>query len=89
MDANVSPSGPSGPGPDPSRRALPGADRLTTTERMRLAVFRLRGRLLCRVGRHAWARRHNPDVGGAQAVYHLCRRCGTEYSPPDSTQVWM
>lgn len=42
------------------------------------AVYRLRSRLLCRCGRHLWAPRRNPEVGGPAAVFHTCRRCGTE-----------
>jgi hypothetical protein len=89
MDAPGPASGPRGPASEPARRPLPGPDRLTTPERARLRANRFRGRLSCLLGRHAWVRRSNPDVGGAQAVYHLCRRCGTEFSPPDATQVWM
>jgi hypothetical protein len=36
------------------------------------------GRWLCRLGRHAWERKHNPDVGGPGADYEQCSRCGKE-----------
>jgi len=40
-------------------------------------AYRARSWLLCHVGRHLWARRRNPDVSGAAALFHECRRCGT------------
>jgi hypothetical protein len=40
-------------------------------------LYRIRSWLLCRIGRHLWARRRNPEVGGARALYDECRRCGT------------
>lgn len=78
------------PGPEPSRdpRPLPRADRLTTGYRLALLARRVRGRLSCLVGRHDWVQRRNPDVGGPQAVWLQCRRCGREDSPPDPRQVW-
>ena len=39
-------------------------------------AYRARSWLLCRVGRHLWARRRNPEVGGAGALFDECRRCG-------------
>ncbi len=42
------------------------------------AAYRLRSKVLCRVGRHMWKQRRNPEVGGSAAVYETCRRCGTE-----------
>jgi hypothetical protein len=36
------------------------------------------GRLLCLVGRHAWAKHRNPKVGGPSGVYYACRRCGKD-----------
>ena len=36
------------------------------------------GRWLCRLGRHAWERKHNPDLGGPGADYEQCSRCGKE-----------
>lgn len=47
------------------------------SEQFARQAHRLRSRLLCRVGRHLWARRRNPDVGGAGALFDECRRCGT------------
>jgi hypothetical protein len=49
---------------------------------------RARSRLLCRLGRHMWATRRNPEVGGPQAQYETCRRCGRErqtYDVPKAT----
>lgn len=40
-------------------------------------AYRARSWLLCRTGRHWWARRRNAEVGGAGAVFDECRRCGT------------
>jgi hypothetical protein len=43
------------------------------------------GSLLCRLGRHAWQHKQNPEVGGAEGGYDQCSRCGKErpsYSPP-------
>lgn len=37
-----------------------------------------RGRLLCHLGRHLWARHRNPEVSGKDAVFEQCRRCGRE-----------
>ena len=75
---------------EPSGRdALPPEDRITGRERLRSGWHRLVGRVRCRFGLHDWARRENPDVGGPAAVYHQCRRCGHEYSPPDPRQTWM
>jgi|SoiMethySBSTD1v2_1073268.scaffolds.fasta_scaffold53273_2 hypothetical protein len=42
------------------------------------ARHRTRGWLLCHLGRHLWALHRNPDVGGKDAVFELCRRCGRE-----------
>lgn len=42
------------------------------------SAYRLRSRLLCLLGRHAWKTRRNPDVGGREAVYETCYRCGKE-----------
>lgn len=49
---------------------------------------RTRSWLLCHVGVHLWARRTNPGTSGAAAVWHQCRRCGSErtaYDPPVRT----
>lgn len=54
-------------------------------DRVIRTAYRLRSRLLCRCGRHLWATRRNPEVGGSAAVFETCRRCGTErnqYEPP-------
>ena len=43
------------------------------------------GSLLCRLGRHAWEHKQNPEVGGAEGGYDQCSRCGKErpsYNPP-------
>lgn len=40
-------------------------------------AYRARSWLLCRAGRHLWARRRNPEVGGRDAMFDECRRCGT------------
>jgi hypothetical protein len=48
------------------------------------------GRLLCTMNRHDWERMVNPEVGGKDAVYSLCRRCGkekAEYDPPTPGQA--
>jgi hypothetical protein len=48
------------------------------------------GRVLCAIGRHAWERRVNREVSGADAVYFVCRRCGTEkprYGPPKGQRM--
>jgi hypothetical protein len=81
---------PAAPGPRPPRvpRPLPRADRLTAGYRFRLLARRVRGRVACLFGRHAWVRRRNPDVGGPQAVWMQCRRCGREDSPSDPRQMW-
>ena len=57
-------------------------------DELRRRLNRLRSRLLCRLGRHIWATRRNPEVGGAQAQYETCRRCGGErrtYDVPEAT----
>jgi hypothetical protein len=46
--------------------------------------------MLCRLGRHAWVQKRNAEVGGAEAVYEQCTRCGKErrkYGKPPSTGV--
>jgi hypothetical protein len=43
------------------------------------------GWILCHVGRHRWQRRRNPEVGGRDAEYEVCVRCGKDrpvYGPP-------
>jgi hypothetical protein len=55
---------------------------------LRRAVNRLRSRVQCRLGRHLWATRRNPEVGGPDAVFQTCRRCGSErqqYDVPRAT----
>jgi len=47
------------------------------TERLVRRAYRLRSLMLCRLGRHLWARRRNPEIGGRGALYDECRRCGT------------
>jgi hypothetical protein len=46
-------------------------------DEVRRRANRARSWLLCHVGRHLWARRRNPEVGGAGAMFDECRRCGT------------
>ena len=36
------------------------------------------GSLRCRLGRHAWERRANPEIAGKDAVFYVCRRCQHE-----------
>lgn len=74
---------------EPRRDSLPPDDRITGVERLRTGWHRFVGRVRCRFGLHDWARRENPEVPGAAAVYHQCRRCGHEYLPPDPRQTWM
>lgn len=60
-------------------------------DQLRRAAYRLRSRLLCRLGRHLWALRRNPEMGGPAALYEECRRCGRErttYDPRDQGAVW-
>ncbi|NUU17984.1 hypothetical protein HP550_12060 [Cellulomonas humilata] len=43
------------------------------------------GWILCHVGRHLWHHERNPEVGGREADYEVCLRCGKErpvYGPP-------
>jgi hypothetical protein len=66
-------------------------DRIDRGERLVRAAYRLRSRLLCVVGRHQWALRRNPEMGGREALYEDCRRCGRErtmYDPRDQGAVW-
>jgi hypothetical protein len=39
---------------------------------------KIRSWLLCHLGRHRWAHHRNPEVGGKDAVFERCRRCGRE-----------
>ena len=41
--------------------------------------------LRCRLGRHVWQVRRNPEVAGAGAVYRICRRCGREDTTYDTS----
>ena len=50
-------------------------------------AYRIRARLLCTCGRHLWATRRNPEVGGKAAVFETCRRCGTERAQYDPLTV--
>ena len=46
-------------------------------------------RLRCLLRLHGWDRRVNPEVGGREAVYSVCRFCGkekSEYGPPTEGQ---
>lgn len=57
---------------------LSGQDRISAGDAVRRAGRRLLAWAFCRVGRHVWAVRRNPEVGGPRAVYQQCRRCGRE-----------
>lgn len=66
-------------------------DRIGRGERLLRAGYRMRSALQCRLGWHHWALRRNPEVGGRQALYEQCRRCGRErttYDPRDQGAVW-
>ena len=74
--------------------ALPGVGRYTAGAVASIAFGRqapiLDGnvaRVLCRLGRHMWATRRNPEVGGPQAQYETCRRCGTERQTYDVPMI--
>jgi hypothetical protein len=56
-------------------------------DELRRRLNRLRSRVLCRLGRHLWATRRNPEVGGRQAQYETCRRCGSERTTYDVPEV--
>jgi hypothetical protein len=62
-------------GPTQQLTALWLRKRLTARDQRRRCLV---GRWLCRLGRHAWERKHNPDVGGLGADYEQCNRCGKE-----------
>ena len=36
------------------------------------------GWLKCRLGRHAWEKKRNPEMSGALAEYNVCSRCRKE-----------
>jgi hypothetical protein len=66
-------------------------DRVGRGERLVRTFYRVRSRLLCRLGVHLWALRRNPEMGGREALYEDCRRCGRErttYDPRDQGAVW-
>jgi hypothetical protein len=66
-------------------------DEIDRRERLVRSAYRLRSRWLCRLGRHQWTLRRNPEMGGRQAMYEDCRRCGRErdlYDPRDQGAVW-
>jgi hypothetical protein len=68
-----------------------GPDRVGHGERLLRAAYRWRSWLLCRAGAHRWALRRNPELGGREALYEDCRRCGRErttYDPHDQGAVW-
>jgi hypothetical protein len=47
-------------------------------------------RLMCRLGRHVWQRKSNPEASGADAVYEQCVHCAKEratYGRPPPTGV--
>jgi hypothetical protein len=46
--------------------------------------------LTCYLGRHTWQHRRNPEMGGPQADYEVCGRCGKErnkYENKDGTGI--
>lgn len=57
---------------------LGGPDTISAWDARRRAGRRLLAAALCRLGKHVWAVRRNPEVGGPRAVYQQCRRCGCE-----------
>ena len=68
-----------------------GPDPVGRRERWIRAAYRWRSRVLCRLGLHRWALRRNPEMGGREALYEDCRRCGRErttYDPRDQGAVW-
>jgi hypothetical protein len=68
-----------------------GQDGIGRWERLVRSAYRWRSWVLCRVGVHWWVMRRNPEMGGRQAVYEECRRCGRErtlYDPHDQGAVW-
>ncbi len=75
------PTGPDDPhegGPQIRPAPLGRQDTISADNAARRAARRLLAWVLCRVGRHVWAVRRNPEVGGPRAVYQQCRRCGRE-----------
>ena len=57
-------------------------------DRVRLTANRIRSKVLCSSNWHMWALRRNPEVGGRDALFETCRRCGKErqqYVPADSS----
>jgi hypothetical protein len=68
-----------------------GPDPVGRGERWLRAAYRWRSRALCRLGLHRWTLRRNPEMGGREALYEDCRRCGRErttYDPRDQGAVW-
>ena len=68
-----------------------GADVIGRWERLVRAGYRWRSWVLCRLGIHRWALRRNSEMGGRDALYEDCRRCGRErttYDPRDQGAVW-
>ncbi|CAA9237051.1 MAG: hypothetical protein AVDCRST_MAG57-1330 [uncultured Blastococcus sp.] len=59
-------------------------------DRLRLTANRIRSKVLCRSNRHMWALRRNPEVGGPEAHYETCRRCGKERTAyvPSKSRDW-
>ena len=62
-------------GPTQQVTALWLRKRLTARDQRRRCHV---GRWLFHLGRHAWERKHSPDVGGPGADYEQCSRCGKE-----------
>ena len=68
-----------------------GMDGAGRAERWIRRAYRWRSWLLCRLGKHYWGMRRNPEIGGKDALYELCRRCGRErqgYYPPPPGAIW-
>ena len=63
-------------------------DEISAAERARARVRRARSWVLCHLGRHLYALRRNPEVSGAAALYHQCRRCGHEKAAWGRPSAW-
>jgi hypothetical protein len=68
-----------------------GPDAIGRWERLVRAAYRCRSWALCHLGAHWWILRRNPEMGGKDALYEECRRCGRErtlYLPKDQGAIW-
>lgn len=64
---------------------VPRCEGIGMIDRLIRRAYRTRSWLLCHLGIHLWALRRNPEVGGKEAMYDQCRRCGrerAEFTPP-------